>query len=361
MSRMVDITSARLRSQGLVGDLPAAEDVVFRLGAVQCQDFGPGKWAIAQRTGGVTQTVIDQSYEAGSILRTHILRPTWHFVLPADIRWLLDLTAPRVHAFNASYYRQHDLDPDLLERCSDILIGALEHGNHRTRAEIADLLKRAGVSTNQLRLGMILMHAELRGVVCSGALRGKQRTYALLTERAPEAKQLSREEALAELTLRYFTGHGPATVKDFRWWSSLTTADITEGLALVGAQLEHEEVDGTTYWFAPWALDEAPISPAVHLIQGFDEYIVGYSESKYLLDASGVARSRARARGVYTHSIILDGQVAGEWKAVPKRHAVTVEATLFMPFEVAQTQALDAAVQRYGQYLGLSPTLSIAA
>ncbi len=358
---MIDITRARMRSQCLTDDLPATlEEVVRRLGAVQCQDFGPGKWSIAQRTDHITQAEMDQACAAGTILRTHVLRPTWHFVLPADIRWMLELTAPRIHALNASYYQNQDLDSALLERCTAALAGALEHGHHLTRAEIGGVLERAGIHTDPLRLGTILMNAELNGIVCSGAPRGKQQTYALLEERASGARRLSREEALAELTFRYFAGHGPATVKDLRWWSSLTLTEIAQGLAMVASQLEHEVIDGMTYWFAPSALDAAPLSPAVHLVQGFDEYIVGYGESKYLLDVSGVARSLARPRGIYTHSVILDGQVAGQWKASSKKHAVAVDVALFTPLEDHQTPGLRAAVQRYEEYLGLPATLTVA-
>ncbi len=359
---MDDIVAARLRSQSLTGDLLATpEEVVGRLGAVQCQDFGPGKWSIAQRTDGATQATLDQAFAAGTILRTHILRPTWHFVLPVDIRYMLELTAPRVQALNASYYRKQGLDAALLARCCVVLNEVLEGENYLTRTEIAGVLERAGISTDRLRLGYILINAELQGIVCSGAPRGKQQTYALLEERAPKARRLDRDEALAELTLRYFTGHGPATAKDLRWWSSLTMAEIAQGLAVVASQLEHEEIHGVIYWFASAAREAPSAFPAVHLVQGYDEYIVGYGQTKYLLDASGVARSLPRARGIYTHSILVDGQVAGEWKAVPKRHVVMVEATFFTPYQDVQLQGLQAAVQRYGDYLGLPASLSLAA
>lgn len=362
MKRLVDVIAARMRNQGLTGDpLATPGEVVRRLGAVQCQDFGPGKWSIAQRADGVTQVAMDRAYTDGTILRTHILRPTWHFVSPADIRWMLELTAPRVQALKASYYRKQGLDAELLAQCSAVLVRALEGEHHLTRPELAAVLKGAGIPTDALRLGFILMNAELQGIVCSGVPRGKQQTYALLDERAPQARRLDREEALAELTLRYFTGHGPATAKDLRWWSSLTMADIAQGLEMVKSQLEHEELDRVTYWFAPAARGTPPMSPAVHLIQGYDEYIVGYAESKYLLDGSAVARSLPRARGIYTHSILLDGQVAGEWKALDRRNAVTVDATLFLPFGDSQLESLQAAVQRYGDYLGLPASLSLAA
>jgi len=357
---MTPITQARMRSQHLRGDpVETPEEVVRLLGAVQSQDFGPAKWSIAQRSEGVTDAALDQAFAAGTILRTHVLRPTWHFVLPADIRWMLELTAPRVHALNSAFYRNQDLDGAVLERCNAALARALQGGQHLTRQEIGALLERAGIATNPLRLGAILMNAELNGIVCSGTPHGKQQTYALLEERAPQARRLNREEALAELTLRYFTGHGPATAKDLRWWSSLTMADIERGMAMVASRLEHEVIDGVTYWFAASEPDPDPASPTVHLLQGYDEYIVGYGESKYVLDVSGVARSLPRARGIYTHAIILDGQVAGQWRPVPKKNAVTVEVTLFTPFGDAQTEGLRGAAERYGAFLGLPAALTI--
>jgi hypothetical protein len=211
------------------------------LGAAQSQDYHPAKWSVAERTGGVGDATMDRAFADGTILRTHILRPTWHFVLPADIRWLLQLTAPRVHALNAYPYRRLGLDDAVLAKSAALLAGALRGGNQRTRKELGAVLEGAGVATDGFRLAYILMHAELNGLVCSGAPRGRQHTYALLDERA---ERRTRDEALAKLTLRYFTSHGPATAKDLRWWSSLTAADVATGLELVGSQLGREVVDG---------------------------------------------------------------------------------------------------------------------
>jgi len=354
-----DIAHWRMYNLGLSeARFDAPEDVVHWLGAVQSQDFGPAKWSVAQRTSAVSNAAMDQAFAHGTLLRTHVLRPTWHFVLPADIRWMLDLTAPRVHAMSAYAYRQRGLDDTVLNRCDAVLVGALQGGHQRTRKELAAVLQSAGIATDDFRLGSILMNAELSGIVCSGPLNGKQHTYALLDERAPQAKRLARDEALAELTLRYFTGHGPATVKDFRWWSSLTTADIREGLGMVASQLAHQVIDGVSYWFAappPPPLKAA--SPTVHLLQGYDEYIVGYSESKYVLDVSGAARLMSQERGIYNHAVILDSQVAGRWKRMLKKNIVIIEVVLYTPFDDAQTQALQAAAERHGAFLGLAATV----
>jgi hypothetical protein len=251
---------------------------------------------------------------------------------------MLELTAPRIYAQSAYYYRQRGLSAALQDKCDALLGSALRGGNRLTRKEVAGVLERGGISADGPRLAHLLMNAELNGVVCSGPLRGRQHTYALLDERAPQARRLSRDEALAELTLRYFTSHGPATVKDFKWWSSLTTADVASGLEMVGARLGHEVIDGVTYWFRDKA---APDGPTVHLLQTYDEYVVGYTESR------GVAIS--------TSPVIVDGRVAGQWRRTVLGDRVVVEATLSAPLD---QETLRAAADRYGEFLGLPATVT---
>ena len=230
-----------------------------------------------------TDAAVDQAFADGTILRTHILRPTWHFVSPGDLRWLLALSAPRVHALERARTTE---DPSSTTRSSPPARRcSLERWKtrHLTRAEVAVELDHAGVTASGLRLAYILMHAELEAVICSGAPRGKQQTYASFDERVPAALPRDRDEALAELTARYFTSRGPATVKDFARWCSFTLGDARDGLEMVQSQLEHEVVDGRTYWFAASPERAAPTSPVVDLVQGYDECIMSYSESKDIL------------------------------------------------------------------------------
>ena len=352
-----DIARWRLHNLRLAGAaLAAPEDVVGWLCAVQSQDFGPAKWSLAQRTGGVGDAAVDRAFADGAIVRTHVLRPTWHFVLPTDIRWLLELTGPRVHALNAYYYRQLGLDDAVLERCNALLAGALQGGVHLTRKQLGAALEHAGVALGGFRLAYLLMNAELHGVICSGALRGRQHTYALLEERTPQAEPRTRDEALAELTLRYYRSHGPATVKDFAWWSSLTAADIRNGLEMAGSRLQHEVVDGVAYWFAGSAPAAGLASPTVHLLQGYDEYIVGYSQSKSVLNLAG--RTLVQDRPVFNGVAILDGQVAGHWKRTLNSGTVAFEVALYEPFDAAQAKALQAAADRQGEFLGLTATVA---
>ena len=201
------------------------------LGAVQAQQFDEAKWSLAERTHACTDADVEAAFARGEIIRTHVLRPTWHFVERGDVRWLLRLTRPRVHALNRYSYRMFELDASVLTRSHDVLAKTLADGEPRTRRELAERLAAAGIEADGPRLAYIVMHAELEELICSGPRRGKQQTYALLDHRAPPSPLdgLSRERALAELVRRYFRSHGPATIKDFTAWSSLTVADTRVG------------------------------------------------------------------------------------------------------------------------------------
>lgn len=360
----LELAQRRAGAVGLGGSQPApfadAAEVVGWFGGLQSQDYRPATWAVAQRLGpGVTDVDLDRAFDDGAILRTHALRPTWHFVAPADLRWLQELTAPRVHALNAYAYRRGELDAPLLRRATDLIADAVAGGNHLTRTEIAALLAQHGITAEGFRLGYILIHAELERVICSGPLRGKRHTYALFEERVPRAASLEREAALAELVRRYFTSHGPATAKDLSWWSSLTRADIATGLALAGEALVSTDVDGVTFWSAPGNAPAPAPPPSVRLLQAYDEYIVGYRQSKYLLDLGGLAAAAPDKLALPNGVILVDTQVAGRWKRTVRADAVVLEATLYRPFATAETAALQAAADEFGAFLDVPAALSV--
>ena len=345
-----------MRELGLTGTpFDSPEEVVGALGAVQSQDYAPGKWADAMRARGLADADVERAFAEGRILRTHILRPTWHFVLPADIRWMLELTGPRVHAKNAFMYRQVDADADVLRKARRVIVRALGDGRHLTRRKIESLFLDAGITATGFRTAYLLMHAELDGIICSGAPSGRQQTYALLDERAPAARSMARDDALAELTRRYFRSHGPATIKDLSWWSSLTLADIRRGLAMVDGELRRDDIAGVAYWSSASAAAEVSSSPTVRLLQGYDEYIVGYSESKHILAPPVIGRSERRA--LFTGVVLVDGRVAGHWRRAPKVGDLIIEAALFAPLDRAHARALDAETERYGRFLGRHPSL----
>ena len=343
--------------------LKSPEAVVRWLGAVQSQDFGPAKWSIAKRMdASITDAEIDRAFDAGRILRTHVLRPTWHFVTPEDIRWIVGLTGPRIQAMSAYMYRTTGLDESIRARSNDIIATALDGGRHLTRAELRTDIEGAGIPTDGFRMGYLMMHAEVTQLVCSGALRGKTQTYALLDERAPQARNLSRDESLVELVRRYFTSHGPATVKDFRVWCSLSAVDARRGLDLVGSELERETFRDLTL-YAGASERSVPVSvdpsPTVQLLQGYDESIMGYTETKSLIDIDGSAGYSPTDRAIYVGVLTLDGQFAGNWKRTIGADDVVIHAQLMRPFDDAALAALQAATARHGAFLGLPASVVV--
>jgi len=351
----LDIAHQRLHNQLITQrTFEKPGDVVQWLGAVQAQDYAAAKWALGLRMQGAIDESIEQAFAGGTILRTHVMRPTWHFVAPADIRWMLALTAPRVNAFNAHYYRRLELDDATFKRSNAALAKALQGGKQLTRSQLVSVLQQAGIATdNLLRFTHIIMRAELDGIICSGARRGKQFTYALLDERAPQARTFDRDEALAVLTRRYFTSHGPATMQDFVWWSGLTVADARAGLAMVPSQLMYETIGSQTYWFSPSIPHAQGLSQAAYLLPNYDEFTVGYTDRSAIFDALHTNKLDPRG-GLLANTMVLDGQVIGTWKRTFKKNTVVIEVNPFVPLSATETRAFAASANRYGAFLTMS-------
>lgn len=356
-----DVAHLRLHNLHLSGTFfDAPEHVVEHLVAVQSQDYGPAKWSIAQRARGVRDAQVDEAFARGAILRTHVLRPTWHFVLPSDIRWLLDLTGPRVRRQMSYYDRRLGIDDEVSRKSTRLIVKALKREGMMTRTELADALEKGGLEARGQPLNHLVMNAELSAAICSGGLRGKQHTYALLEERAPDARRLSREDALAELTLRYFGGHGPATVKDMRWWSGLTMNEIKSGLEMVRPELSSETVAGATYWFADGPLPRRPRAPAAHFLQAYDEYVVGYAESRLLMDHAKLASTvlPTLAEG-WSGVVIVGDQVSGHYKRTLTKSTLGLDVTLYRALKAPESKAIRVAADRWGAFLGIGVELQI--
>jgi hypothetical protein len=320
---------------------------------VQAQDYGGSKWGISQRTSGLTDAQIEKEIDDGKIVRTHVLRPTWHFVAAADIGWMLSLSAPRVHAANAYWYRHLEVDDAVARRSRAVMAKALRDGKHLTRGELGQALTKARIQvTNPVRLASIVMRAELDGVICSGVRRGKQFTYALFEERVTESPALDRDAALFVLARRYFTTRGPATVDDFAWWSGLTKADAKRGVEAAAMHLEHQSVDGRSYWFPAERRVRIP-SATAHLLPNYDEYFIGFKDRSAFsarLNASGVEERTSALSG---NILAINGQIVGGWTRTLARGKVAIQPNLLLRLSEIERRAAGVAARKLGRFLGL--------
>jgi Winged helix DNA-binding domain len=349
-----NILRRRLANQHLIGHaLSDPRQVVAHLGAVQSQDFPAALWALSLRVTNASITSLQRAFNGGEFLRTHVLRPTWHFVAPEDIRWMLALTGPRIRRGMAARERDLGMDASLVWRSNDAIAHALEGGRSLTRGEIGVALTQAGVDWHDD--GSLLAHlascAELASIVCSGPSRGSQQTYALLDERVPPARSLSREESVAELVCRYFTSHGPATVHDFAWWSGLTVGDARQGLAAFGDRFTSQKLGDLTYWFDPESPTVGQKSDEVMLLPNFDEFTVAYRARELFYPREIAYRPGPRYDAPFGNVIVVDGVVQGIWKRTLRKGSVSIEPEWFNPPSPHATASFDCAVARYRGFM----------
>jgi len=341
---MPSLLAIRLKHQGLKPVAHATPEAVVRaLGAVQSQDYLGAAWALALRAKGLTLAGVDRALAEGRLLRTHVLRPTWHFVAPEDLRWMLALTGPRVRNLMRTYDARLELDAKVYAKARRAMTKALERGGAMTRAELVPVLAKAGVPATGQRLAHLMMDAELDALVCSGPKRGTQMTYVLVDAIVPPTATLSRDEALAALAGRYFHSHGPATVHDFAWWSGLTLGDARRGIAAARV--------GDQVLTAPPPADR--VAGAHFLVSNYDEYFIAYRHRDAVID-----RARARNVGIWTtaeypHQIVLHGRVAGSWRREVSGTRATITLAFHAPPTAAERTALEKAAGAFGRFLGL--------
>jgi hypothetical protein len=346
------IAAARLRSQQITQTtIPSVPRVVEWMGAMQAQDFVMAKWAIGVRLPGCTEQMVEKALADGAIIRTHLLRPTWHFVARDDLRWMLDLTGPRIKASQRPRLRDLRLTPEVIRTSNKVLVRMLRDGSHCGRDQIIPRLNEAGIQTDENRASHLLLAAELDGIICSGpAARGKP-TYALLDERVPAARRMPREEALGALARRYFTSRCPATAQDFAWWSGLTAGDAARGVESLGGYFHSETVDSVTYWIPAAYAPPRKSGPRVHLLPAYDEYTISYRDRGAALPASRVD-AVVSSNGIFYPLVILDGRAVGTWKRTREADRVLVQPKLFGPAQKQLTALMEKASRPYARFLG---------
>jgi hypothetical protein len=354
----LEIARWRLHSQRLSGPIaadPAA--VVGGLLAVQAENHPQACWAVASRCGAPGEPALAQLYDAGGLLRTHVLRPTWHFVRPEDIGWLLDLTRPRVSKIFEGQLERAGVERRAVERSAAVIERAVT-GQHLTRAELGERLAAEGMPHSGFALMLLMGYAELQGLVCSGVRRAGEHTYALLAERAPATRRLDPDAARAEITLRYFTGHGPATERDLAYWATMTLGDVRAGLAEVGDRLGSFTRNGSTYWYGQERPAGDGVTPRAHLLQILDEYYRGYQDSRDLLDVAGLRPTLTREAAI--GMTVVDSQIVGDMTRTVRPDTVTFRIRLLRPLDDDEEAAVHDAAARYGRFLGRAPSVLFA-
>jgi hypothetical protein len=288
------------------------QEIVLWMGAIQAQDYNMAKWAIGVRLDGYTDKMVEDAFNQGQFLRTHVLRPTWHFVAPATIRWMLQLSAERIKSSARSRDRDLEISESLYTRTNTLIQKALE-GKQLTRNELSEALEKAGIKVDSSRMVHFMMRAEVEGIVCSGAMQGKNQTYALLDERVAPQKSLPKEESLANLAQIYFNSHSPATLQDYVWWSGLSLTEAKQGLEAVKQDFYTEEINGRTYLISNTIKNIMPNEDSVYLLPAFDEYLIAYRDREAVFNPKNHSKAIS-SNGIFRPVIVVNGQVVGTWK-----------------------------------------------
>jgi hypothetical protein len=338
---------------------PAA--LVGWMGAMQAQDPAGARWAVGMRLAGrrTTESAILRALDAGSVIRTHLMRGTWQLVAAADLHWMLPLVAPVVMRRAAHRMHQLDLDDRTFSRARRALEHALRDGGHLTRLELRAVVEKAGISTaNDGRLSHLLAKAELEGVICSGSARGKSATYALVDLRVPRPPRAwPRERARAELGRRYFRSRGPATVEDFIWWSGLPPGDARAALESIEPELARECICGRDTWRDR---DATPATRAAlaeaYLAPPFDELLIAYKDRTALLDPAHARRMNAGG-GMLAPAVVLGGRVVGTWRRTLGRKEVAIAINFFDRLTKDDAAVIAAAAERYAHFLERKPSI----
>jgi len=354
-----ELLELRLRNQLISAHAPLSPgEVVRQLGAMQAQDLLGAKWALALRSGpDVSDADVEQAIAEKQLVRSWPMRGTLHFAPPEDLRWMQSVTSKKLIDSAAGRREQLGLTDEQLSRAAEAAAEGLGGGRALERREMLALFEAAGVSTARQRGYHLLWHLSQQGLLCFGPMQGKQPTFVLLDEWLPPTGPIGREEAVALFAKRYFTGHGPATLKDFARWTGLSMAEARAGLAAVTGDFECVSVDGVEYWVVSSAADSAAgwteAGRTLYLLPGFDEYVVGYGDRQQMFGGfHDDYHSQVAANGMFAPVVVADGQVIGTWKRAVKARDVVVTPALFRKLDRAERVMLAEQVERYGIYLG---------
>jgi hypothetical protein len=356
------VASLRLAAQRLAAaTCPTPADAVRWMLALQAQDFAGVKWSLGLRAAGPTEALVEAAFDAGEIVRSWPMRGTLHVVAAEDLGWMLELTAPRAIRSAAARRAVLGITEADVERAREIAVGALAGRRVMSRTGLLAAFDAGGVSTSGQRGYHLLWYLAQTGTLVMASSDGRGQAFARLDEWIARPRRLGADEGLAELALRYFRSHGPATARDLARWSGLTVGDVRRGIAACGGQLATLEIGGVANHLAPEALDAPDPPAAVLLLPGFDEYLLGYGDRSAALAPEHADVIVPGGNGMFRSTIVVDGEVVGTWSRSVTAAGVVVEASPFAPLGPRVVDGLEAAARAYGRFLGKPARLAPAA
>ena len=346
-----EILSMRLNNQQISeSKFRKVQDLVHWMGAMQAQDYTMAKWAIGARLPNTTDDMVTEAFHKGEIVRTHLLRPTWHIVSSSDVYWILGLTAPHIKPLLRSRHRNLELSESAINKSKSVIEKSLAGGKHLTREEIMLQLRNAGISTEGQRAAHLMLICELDGIVCSGISKGKDQTYTLLEEWIPKPLSFNRENALAELAKQYFTSHGPATIQDFIWWSGLPVKDAKNGLEMVKSDFISVKIDERILWYPTSSPVTEGRNSAAYLLPAYDEFVISYRDRTDSLHSADNKKAISD-NGLFRSVIVVNGKVAGIWKRQQMKNKMLIVPEYFRPIALNEKKLIEAESVKYGKFL----------
>lgn len=347
------LDKTRLLNQQLVNPtFRKPKDLVAWMGAMQAQEYAMMKWAVGIRLKSATLQTVDKALERGEILRTHIMRPTWHLVVAEDIRWMLKLSAERIKSAFDSYAKGNGMEfsTSQITQSYDLLEKILSGNNSLTKQEISEELLRNNLCVNDHRVTYLLTRAEQDGIVCSGPDKAKKPTYALFEERVPAAKDITKDEALARLAQNYFRSHAPATLQDFVWWSGLTVNDAKQAIYLIETQLIKEQLNDQTFFIHESSRTRTRVTDSFLLLPSYDEYLISYKQRTHVLPLEHHPKAFSN-NGLFYPVLLANGQVVGNWKKSVKRGQLCIEPVFWEETSVVDPSLIAAAQHQYETFI----------
>jgi hypothetical protein len=364
-----DFINFRLATQHIHYGLDTPEEVLESMGAIQAQDYTASLWAIGLRCKeGTTIKDIERAINERKIARTWLMRGTIHFAASKDIHWMLKLFAPRL-LHTAMMRDQHlGLSNNTVEKTKMLFYNSLKKEKQLTRKEMYKVLEKAGIpSKNNLGYHM-LYRAAWDGLICFGPYLGKEQTFVLMDDHIKERHALSAEQANAELAKRYFQSHGPATIKDYVWWSGLTVKDAKAGIEKAESVIKEEVINGKIYYM-PKKIPKLNNTQSVHLLPAFDEYLVSYADREAMLGNPQMQRalngtlntgkvSIIHSNGTFVPVIVVDGEVVGTWSRKIIKEKLTITLKQYVKLDNVQLREAKEEAKKYGNFFGLETTVN---